>query len=125
MITSLVKVDSGLSHGSIPQLFGVGSEPCCGSIFLALMALVLPPTLPPAAKRGVAVRPSHGRQLCHAQVRRIHSVPCAAIHAAPTPPGGSYKTSYVVEVATAFLDGLVLTPIGGRGARASSPRRTC
>jgi hypothetical protein len=36
------------------------------------------------------------------------------------PPGGSYKTSYVVEVATACfqllgLDGLVVTPIGGRG----------
>jgi hypothetical protein len=40
MFTSLVKVDSGLSCGSIPrpQLFGVGSEPCCGSISLALMA---------------------------------------------------------------------------------------
>jgi hypothetical protein len=36
-------------------------------------------------------------------------------HAAPTPPGESYKTSYAVEVADACLDGLVLTPIGGRG----------
>jgi hypothetical protein len=36
-------------------------------------------------------------------------------HAAPTPPGGSYKTSYAVGVAAAFLDGLVLTPVGGRG----------
>jgi hypothetical protein len=115
MITSLVKVDSGLSHDSIPQLFGVGSEPCCGSIFLALMASMPPPTLPPAAKRGVAVRPPHGRRLCRAWVRRIHSVPCAAGHAAPTPPGGSYKTSYAVEVAAAFLDGLVLTPVGGPG----------
>jgi hypothetical protein len=47
MFTSLVKVDSGLSCGSIPrasQLFGVGSEPCCSSISLALMASVLPPT---------------------------------------------------------------------------------
>jgi hypothetical protein len=64
MITSLVKEDGGLSHGSIPrapQLFGMGSEPCCGSISLALMALVPPPTLPPTAKRGMAVRPSHGR----------------------------------------------------------------
>jgi hypothetical protein len=26
-----------------PQLFGVGSEPCCGSISLALMASVPPP----------------------------------------------------------------------------------
>jgi hypothetical protein len=28
---------------------------------------------------------------------------------------GSYKTSYAVEVANAFLDGLVLTPVEGRG----------
>jgi hypothetical protein len=45
MFTSLVKVDSGLRCGSIPrpQLLGVGSEPCCGSISLALMASVPPP----------------------------------------------------------------------------------
>jgi hypothetical protein len=33
MITSLVEVDSGLSHGPIPrgpQPFGAGSEPFCG-----------------------------------------------------------------------------------------------
>ena len=41
--------------------------------------------------------------------------PATAGHAAPTLPGGSYKTSYAVEVATAFLDGLVVTPVGGRG----------
>jgi hypothetical protein len=42
--------------------------------------------------------------------------------ASPTPPaapfrrrtGGSYKMSYAAGVAAAFLDGLVLTPIGGR-----------
>jgi hypothetical protein len=28
---------------------------------------------------------------------------------------GSYKTSYTVEVVAAYLDGLVLTPVGGRG----------
>jgi hypothetical protein len=38
-------------HPSRPQLIGVGSELCCGSISLALMALVPPPTLSPAAKR--------------------------------------------------------------------------
>jgi hypothetical protein len=46
MFTSLVKVDSRLSYGSIPrapQLLGVGSESCCGSISLALMASVPPP----------------------------------------------------------------------------------
>ena len=38
--------------------------------------------------------------------------------ASPAPPaalGGSYKTSYAAGVAVAFLDGLVLTPVGGRG----------
>jgi hypothetical protein len=46
MFTSLVKVDNGLSCSSTrPQLFGVGSKPCCGSISLALMALVPPPTV--------------------------------------------------------------------------------
>ena len=118
MITSLVKVDSGLSHGSIPrapQLFGLGSEPCCGSISLALMVLVPPPMLPPAAKWGVADRPPHGRRSRRAQVHRIRGVSCAADRTAPTPPEGSYKTSYAMEVADAFLDGLVLTPIGGRG----------
>jgi hypothetical protein len=111
-----MKVDSGLICGSIPrapQLFGVGSEPCCGSISLALMALVPPPTLPPAAKPGVAVCPPHGRRSRRAQVRHIRGVPCAAGRTAPTPPGGSYKTSYAVEVAAAFLDCLVLTPVGG------------
>jgi hypothetical protein len=29
-------------------------------------------------------------------------------------PGGPYKMSYAVGVAAAFLDGLVLTPVGGR-----------
>jgi hypothetical protein len=102
-------------HPSRPQLFGVRSEPCRSSFFLVLMALVPPPMLPPAAKRGVAVRPPHGRWLHRAQVRRIRSVPSAAGHAFSTLPGGSYKTSYAVEVAVAFLDGLVLTPVGGRG----------
>jgi hypothetical protein len=118
MIISLVKVDSGLSHGSIPRapnFFGVGSEPCCGSIFLALMALAPPPTLPPAAEWGVAVRPPHGQWSRRVQVHRICSVPCAAGHAAPTPPEGTYKMSYTMEMEAAFLDGLVLTPVGGRG----------
>jgi hypothetical protein len=79
------------------------------------MALVPPPTLPPATERGVAVRPPHGRRSRRVQVRHIRSVPCTTGHAAPMPPGGSYKTSYAVEVATAFLDGLVLTPVEGRG----------
>jgi hypothetical protein len=117
MITSLVEVGSGLSHGSIPrapQYLGVGSEPCCVSISLDLMALVSPPTLSPAADRGMAVRPPHGRRSRRAQVRHIHDVPRVVGRTIPTLSRGSYKTSYAVEVAAMFLDGLVLTPVGGR-----------
>jgi hypothetical protein len=109
-------------HPTSPQFFGVGSEPCCGSISLALMVLVPPPMLSPAAKWDAAVRPPHGRRSRHAQVCRIYGVPCATGRTAPTPPRGSYKTSYAVEGAAMFLDGLVLTPIGGQGR---GPLRTC
>jgi hypothetical protein len=78
------------------------------------MALVPPSTLSPAADRGMAIRPPHGRRSRRAQVRHIHGVPRAAGRTVLTPSGGSYKTSYAVEVAAAFLDGLVLTPVGGR-----------
>jgi hypothetical protein len=103
------------------QTLATRGRPAAGtvscSVFgtLAWMALVPPPTLPPAAKRGVAVRPPHERRSRRAQVRRTRSVPCATGHAVPTSPGGLYKTSYAVEVAATFLDGLVLTPAGGRG----------
>jgi hypothetical protein len=80
-----------------------------------LMASVPPLMLPPAAKQGAVVRPPHGRRSRRAQVRRTRSVPYATGHAALTPLGGPYKTSYAVEVVAAFLDGLVLTPVGGRG----------
>jgi hypothetical protein len=92
-----------------------GAVSCCVSGSLAWMALVPPQTLPLAAKWGVAVCPPHGRRSRRAQVCRIRSVPCAAGHAAPTPPEGLYKTSYAVEVVAMFLDGLVLTPVGGQG----------
>jgi hypothetical protein len=98
MFTSLVKVDSGLSCGSIPRashLFRVRNEPCCGSIFLALMASMPLPTPPLAAKRSVATRPPHGRRSRRAQVRRTRSAPYAT--------RGSYKTSYAMEVATMFF----------------------
>jgi hypothetical protein len=78
------------------------------------MALVSPPTLPPAAKRGRAVRPPRGRRSRRAQVCRTRSVPCAVGHIVPTLPGGLDKTSHAMEVAATFLDGLVLTPMGGR-----------
>jgi hypothetical protein len=92
-----------------------GAISCSVSGLLGWMALVPPPTLPPATKWGGAVRPSHGRRSRRAQVRRTRSVPCASGHAVPTPPGGLYKMSYAMEVAATFLDGLVLTPVGGRG----------
>jgi hypothetical protein len=95
-----------------PPAAGVVSCRVSGS--LAWMALVPPPTLPPAADRGVVVRPPHGRRSRRAQVLNVRGVSRAADHTVPTPSGGSYKTSYAVEVAAAFLDGLVLTPVGGR-----------
>jgi hypothetical protein len=63
MITSLVKVDSGLSHGSIPRApnsLGVGSEPCCGSDSLASMASVPLPT-PPSGRWLPVHRTGDGR----------------------------------------------------------------
>jgi hypothetical protein len=105
-------------HPSCPQQFGVGSEPCCGSISLALMASVPPPTPPSTAKRGVAAHPPHGRQSGRAQVHRTHSGPCTAGHRRPRcfdAARGSYKTPYAMEVAATCLDGLVVTPVGGQG----------
>jgi hypothetical protein len=57
--------------------------------------------------RGVAVRPPHRQRSCRAWVQHIHpfSCPLAIL-------GGSHKTSYTAMVAAAFLDGLVLTPVG-------------
>jgi hypothetical protein len=59
--------------------------------------------------RGVAVRPPHERRSRRAQVRHIHGFSRAVGRT-----GGSYKTSYAAGAATVFLDGLVLTPAGGR-----------
>jgi hypothetical protein len=53
-----------------PQLLGVGSEPCCGSISLALMDSVSPPMV-------------------------------TVSWLLRTLPGGSYKTSYAMEMAAA------------------------
>jgi hypothetical protein len=77
------------------------------------MASVPPPTSPPAIKRSVAARPPHGRRSCSAQVRRTRDIPYAAGQRRPC-------RSNVVEVGTACLkllglDGLVITPVGGRG----------
>jgi hypothetical protein len=65
--------------------------------------------------RGVVVRPPYGRRSRRAQVRHIHGFSCAVGRT-----GGSYKTSYAAGAASAFLDGLVLTPAVRTGARTSS-----
>jgi hypothetical protein len=112
-------------HPSRPQLFGVGSKPCCGSISLALMALVPPPTLPPAAKRSVASRPPHGRWSRRAQVRRTRS---AAGHCRPRCSDAA--RGVVQDVVRRGGGDRVLGwscrhPRGRTGARASSPWRRC
>jgi hypothetical protein len=58
--------------------------------------------------RSVAVRPPHGRRSCHAWVCHIHGLSRAAGRT-----GGSYKTPYAAGITAAFLDGLVLTRVGG------------
>jgi hypothetical protein len=68
------------------------------------MALAPLPVPPATAKRGVVVRPSHGRRSRRAQVCRIRG---ALLQRRPR---GLYKVSYAAEVTAAFLDGLVLTP---------------
>jgi hypothetical protein len=63
---------------------------------------------------GVAARPPHGRRSCRAQVRHIHGFSRAGGRT-----GGRYKTSYAAGAASAFLDGLVLTPAVRTRARTS------
>jgi hypothetical protein len=63
---------------------------------------------------GVASHPPHGRRSRHAQVRHIHGFSHAGGRT-----GGRYKTSYAARAASAFLDGLVLTPAVRMGARTS------
>jgi hypothetical protein len=62
----------------------------------------------------VAARPPHGRRSCRARVGHIHGFSRATGHT-----GRLYKTSYASGAATAFLDGLVLTPAVRTGARTS------
>jgi hypothetical protein len=64
---------------------------------------------------GVYVRPPHGRRSCRGRVGHTHGFSRAADRTR-----GSYKTLYVAGAATAFLDGLVLTPAVRTGARTSS-----
>jgi hypothetical protein len=66
---------------------------------------------------GVAVRLLHGRRSRRARVRHIHDFSYTAGRT-----GGAYKTSYAVGVMAVFLDGLVLTPMGGQER---GPLRAC
>jgi hypothetical protein len=65
--------------------------------------------------RSVAARPPHGRRSRHVRVGHIHGFSRATGRT-----GRLYKTSYAAGAATAFLDGLVLTPIVRTGAKTSS-----
>jgi hypothetical protein len=67
------------------------------------------------SSRGMAVRSPHGRRLRRVRVRHIHPFSCPSATL-----GGSYKTLYAAVVAVAFLDGLVLTPVGQTGVRTPS-----
>jgi hypothetical protein len=57
-------------HPSCPQLLGVGSEPCCGSISLALMASALPPMVTTGLAAEDAAR---GGRTRHRTLWRWHS----------------------------------------------------
>jgi hypothetical protein len=46
--------------------------------------------------------------------RTVHGSTTSTASPAHRPHWGSYKTSYAVRVVDAFLDGLVLTPVGGQ-----------
>jgi hypothetical protein len=63
----------------------------------------------------VAARPPHGRRSRRAWVGHIHG-----FYRATGRTGRSYKTSYAMGAAMAFLDGLVLTLVVRMGARTSS-----
>jgi hypothetical protein len=67
-----------------------GAVSCHMSGSLAWMALVPPPTLPPAADRGMAVRPPHGRRSRRAQARHICGVSHATDRTVPTSSGGGH-----------------------------------
>jgi hypothetical protein len=92
-----------------------GAVSCRVSGSPAWVALVPPPALPPAAGWSVAARPPYGRRSRRTRVGHIHGFSRATGHT-----GGSYKTSYAVGAAAAFLDGLVLTPAVRTGAKTSS-----
>jgi hypothetical protein len=68
--------------------------------------------LPPAASRGVAVRPPHGRRSRRAQAGHVHG-PSRAVGRT----GGSHNTSYAARAVFVFWDSLVLAPVARTGVR--------
>jgi hypothetical protein len=90
---------------------------CSVSGPLGWMALVPPPTLPPAVWPGRGC-PSTARATVAPCVGPPH--PRLLLPAGRT--GGPYKTPYAAGVAATFLDGLVLTLVGGRER---GPLRAC
>jgi hypothetical protein len=120
MITSLVKVDSGLSHGSIPRapnsLRWEASRATAPSLWLRWPRCCLQRRLPLPSRAWLPVhRTGDGRAVRRSTApaaelrRRLRRPRCSDV------ARGLYKTSYAVEVAVACLDGLVLTPVGGWG----------
>jgi hypothetical protein len=109
--------EKGVHQSCGGDLGYMGSADCrlSAAVCLALwgwMALVLPPTLPPAVWSGRGCRTA----------ARATVAPCAGLPHPwlPLPAertGGPYKRSYAAAVAATFLDGLVLTPVGRTGAR--------
>jgi hypothetical protein len=79
------------------------------------MALVPPPTLLPTVWSGHGC-PSTAR----ATVASCAGLPHPWLPLPARRTGGPYETSYATAVATAFLDGLVLTPVSRTGARTPS-----
>jgi hypothetical protein len=106
--------------GGEPRLRGAGwpqAVSCSMSGPLGWMDLVPPLTLPPVVWPGRGC-PSTARATVAPCVGPPH--PRLLLPAGCT--GGLYKTPYTASVVVAFLDGLVLTPVGGRER---GPLRAC
>jgi hypothetical protein len=106
--------------GGEPRLRGAGwlqVVSCSVSDPLGWMALVSPPMLPPVVWPGRGY-PSTAR----AMVAPCTGPPHPRLLLPASRTGGSYKTPYAAGAAIVFLDGLVLTPAGGRER---GPLRAC
>jgi hypothetical protein len=110
----LPALQRGRTPGMRGQLSAAPSAAAClaprpGWLWCCLWRCLLP------LGRSMTARPPHGRQSRRAQVGHIHGFSRATGRT-----GRSYKTSYAVGAAAAFLDGLVLTPVVRTRAKTSS-----